>query len=181
MTTEPVWDHLVSDEYIRALGRVVYESNRLENVAASQYMGVAWMTKGPDRRLLREGRNRPVADLIDILEGSTSERDLRWKAWAQEAKELVDKRNKVTHVIYVRFTGGANPTKEVFAWHARSGTVTRLDPALLIELAQEMLAHRHVGDRLDFPELPDEPSIPGASPVLLMTQASPFDAPEDGA
>jgi hypothetical protein len=41
--SEPVWDRIASDDYVCEIGRVVYEANRLETVAASLLFDYEYM------------------------------------------------------------------------------------------------------------------------------------------
>jgi hypothetical protein len=155
---QPVWDRIASDEYISALGRVVYEANRLETTAAEHWFNHAYMSgkqphlkypSAPQALTIR----MPVAALIKVLKEiePKTDRERKHLDCAQQAERLLNRRHEYTHVIYVRF--GDSP---VIAMHVnsdgQSGSYSTLDsPQELLDLAAEMLAHRHAGERLDRP------------------------------
>lgn len=69
---EPVWDRIASDDYICALGRVVYEANRLEGVAASRWYEWAHMAgENPHLKFSSKAhamtKRSPVDALIKVL------------------------------------------------------------------------------------------------------------------
>jgi hypothetical protein len=190
---EPVWDRIASEEYVCALGRVVYEASRLEAVAARRWYEYAHMAgESPHQQFTSMAhamtRRTPVPALIKILMSiePKTDRVTRHLEWANDAARLLKRRHEITHVIYVQFDD-----PQVLALHldadGRNGTLTTLDdPKHLLKLAAEILAHRQAGERSDIPNveemLADTPAQrPGLSWILLMPGHNPFtkDKPSD--
>jgi hypothetical protein len=107
---EPVWDRIASDDYICALGRVVYEANRLEGVAASRWYEWAHMAgENPHLKFSSKAhamtKRSPVDALIKVLNKTEPKTDRVKKHldWARGANRLLKRRHQVTHVVYVQF------------------------------------------------------------------------------
>ena len=185
---EPTWDRIASDSYICALGRVVYEANRLEAVAANKWYTWAHMAgEKPHLKHRSMGqamtRMAPTGDLIRILTRAEPKTDRIRKdlGWAEETRRLLQLRHEVTHVRYVHFDD-----PQVLAMYVNkdgsSVALTELDdPAPLLQIAAEMLAHRKAGERPDYldvedpgrQELGQDPER-GLSWITLMPGHNPF-------
>ncbi len=187
---EPVWDRIASDDYICALGRVVYEANRLEVVAANKWYMWAHMAGEQPHLKFRSmahamTKRSPVEALIKILNKTEPKTDRvrRHLEWAKEAARLLKRRHEVTHVVYVQFDD-PQVLAMYFEKDGTKGTLSTLDdPADLLNLAAEMLAHREAGERFDIPgveemlaeaeaDLPEP--VPGRSWIVLMPGHNPF-------
>lgn len=191
---EPVWDRIASESYICALGRVVYEANRLETVVARRWYEYTHMAGKNPHETFRSmphamTKKSPVNALIKILADTEpkTEQVRRHLEWAEEARRLLKRRHQVTHVVYVQFDD-PQVIAAYFENDGRSGMYSTLDSGDLLKLAAEMLAHRHEGERPDIPEerlkamragMP--PPEPGLSSIILMPGHNPFaqDQPSD--
>jgi hypothetical protein len=183
---DPMWDRIASDDYICALGRVVYEANRLEVVAAGRWYEWAHMAGEKPHLMFRSKahamtKRSPVDALIKVLNKTEPKTDRVKKHldWAREANRLLKRRHQVTHVVYVQLDD-PQVLAMYFDKDGSTGTLSTLDdPADLLKLAAEMLAHRKAGERSEIPGVeamlagvPDPE--PGLSWIVLMPGHNPF-------